>query len=97
QMSILSLHDALPILSVTSTYMEMMISDFGVLACGQKAADGTSHRCKVFIEMPFKTLDRPAEGDRESTGERRPRQQHRNHPDAFRSEEHTSELQSLRH
>src|SRR2546430_1175522 len=53
-------------------------SDFGVLACGQKAADGASHRCNAFIEMPFKTLDRPAEGNRESAGEWCPWQQQGN-------------------
>src|SRR5689334_15587307 len=69
-------------MSVTSTYMEMT-SDFDLLACGQKAADGTSHRCNVFIEMPFKPLDRPTQGYREGAGERCPRQQHGNHADAF--------------
>src|SRR5207244_9165332 len=69
-------------MSVTSTSMEMT-SDFGVLACGQEAAYGASHRCNVFIKVPFKTLDRPAQGNREGAGERRPRQQHGNHADAF--------------
>src|SRR5439155_5329409 len=50
---------------------------------GQTRAYGASHRCNVFIKAPFKTLVRPAQGNREGPGERLPRQQHGNHADAF--------------